>query len=90
MNIKIILTKLYQEKEWVLYGNDYTGLEWLSDSQKPTEEDLLSRWPEVEAILQAEEDSKAAKIQSRESALSKLAVLGLTEEEIEALVNGNS
>jgi len=90
MNIKIILTKLYQEKEWVLYGNDYTGLEWLSDSQKPTEEDLLSRWSEVEAILQAEEDSKAAKIQFRESALSKLAVLGLTEEEIEALLNGNS
>jgi DNA-binding NarL/FixJ family response regulator len=90
MNIKIILTRLYQEKEWVLYGNDYSGLEWISDNQKPTEEELLSRWPEVESILQAEEDAKTAKIESRESALTKLAALGLTEEEIGALLNGNS
>jgi DNA-binding NarL/FixJ family response regulator len=90
MNIKLILTRLYQEDEWVLYGDDYSGLEWLGNSQKPTEEYLLSRWPEVEFILQAEEDSKAAKIESRESALAKLSALGLTEEEIGALLNGNS
>jgi DNA-binding NarL/FixJ family response regulator len=82
MNIGLTLTTKYSGKEWVLTGTDYEGLEWLDESPKPTEEELLSLWPEVEQAQQAEQD---AKIAARQSALAKLAALGLTEEEIAAL-----
>jgi hypothetical protein len=50
--------------------------------QELTEEELAQR--EIDAVArQAEED---AKIAVRESALTKLQVLGLTEDEIKALV----
>lgn len=48
MDIALILTKNYSTDEWVLNGEDYSGLEWLSDSPKPTEDELLSQWAEVE------------------------------------------
>ena len=82
MNISLTLVKKYPGAEWVLVGTDYEGLEWLDDSPKPTKEKLLSLWPDVEAAVQAEQNAKAT---ARESALAKLAALGLTEEEIAAL-----
>jgi hypothetical protein len=82
MNISLTLVKKYPGAEWVLVGTDYEGLEWLDNSPKPTKEELLSLWPDVEAIVQAEQD---AKIAARHSALAKLVALGLTEEEIAAL-----
>jgi hypothetical protein len=47
MNIPLILTKKYPNNEWVLNGDDYSGLDWLSDSSKPTEKELEELWPEV-------------------------------------------
>jgi len=48
MNIALILTKKYPNTEWVLNGDDYSGLEWLSDFVKPTEKELEELWPEVQ------------------------------------------
>jgi hypothetical protein len=48
MDIVAILTARFPGSDWVLSGDDYSGLEWLSDSPKPTENELEALWPEVQ------------------------------------------
>ena len=79
MDIAQILTKRYEGAQWTLNGDSYSGLQWLSDSTKPTLAELEALAPEVEAEIagerQAKEDAKA-------SAIAKLEALGLTVEEV--------
>ena len=83
MNIPAILGNNFPNAEWILNGENYEGLEWLSETpKKPTLAKLTQLWPTVESELQAQAEAKAA---TRESALAKLADLGLTAEEIAAL-----
>jgi hypothetical protein len=83
MDIAKILTSKFQGSLWTLDGDDYEGLQWLSETpKKPTLAKLTELWPTVESELQAKADAKAA---ARASALAKLAELGLTAEEIAAL-----
>jgi hypothetical protein len=85
MNITEILKTNYIDKQWSISENDYEKLNWLDKSPKPTEEELESQWEEVQDKIAAAEQ---AKISARESALQKLAALGLTQDEIEAFKNG--
>ena len=78
MDILLVLNSKYADAEWVLTGNEYEGLEWLDDSTKPTKKQLEDLWPSVQSELEA-------KTTARQSALAKLAALGLTEAEIAAL-----
>ncbi len=80
MDIAIILTRKYIGSEWTLNAGDYEGLTWLSDSPKPTQEELEALWEEVQAELEAEAQ---AKIDAKASAISKLQALGLTVEEVQ-------
>jgi hypothetical protein len=48
INISAILSSRFQDSEWNLDGEDYAGLVWLSDSPKPTEQELEALWPEVQ------------------------------------------
>lgn len=48
MNIKLILEKNYPGTKWALAGDEYTGLEWLDESPKPTKASLEKQWPSVE------------------------------------------
>jgi hypothetical protein len=48
MDIALILTNKFSAAEWSLSGFNYDGLTWLSDSPKPTEEELAALWPEVQ------------------------------------------
>jgi hypothetical protein len=80
MDIPAILTKKYLTSEWTLDGDSYEGLTWLSESPKPTEEELADLWPEVQAELAAHAQ---AKIDAKTSAIAKLEALGLTVEEVE-------
>lgn len=80
MDYSIILANKYKDSEWTLNGDDYEGLTWLSDSPKPTQEELEAFWEEVKAELQAKAQ---AKIDAKNSAISKLEALGLTVEEVE-------
>jgi hypothetical protein len=83
MDIAAILSINFVGAEWTLNGDDYDGLEWLSETpKKPTLAKLTELWPQVEAAQQAKADAKAA---TRASALAKLADLGLTAEEIASL-----
>jgi hypothetical protein len=78
MDIAIILSKKYPGSEWFLDGDSYEGLNWLSDTDKPTKKELEDFWSEVQEEL-------VSKTQARASAFAKLSALGLTEEEIAAL-----
>jgi hypothetical protein len=80
MDIPNILSSKYIGSEWTLNGDTYEGLTWLSDSPKPTQEELEDLWDEVQAELAAQAQ---AKIDAKASAIAKLEALGLTVEEVE-------
>ena len=80
MDFASILSTKYQTSEWTLDGDSYQGLTWLSDSPKPTQEELEDLWDEVQAELAAKAQ---AKIDAKVSAISKLQALGLTVEEVQ-------
>jgi DNA-binding NarL/FixJ family response regulator len=77
----VVLAANYPDAEWQLNGDNYDGLTWLSDTPKPSQAELDAAWP---AVQQAEADAVAAKETARQSAISKLAALGLTVDEISA------
>lgn len=78
-----ILTINYVGKEWSLDGDSYDGLTWFSDTPKPTQEELDALWESTQAAVAA---NAQAEIDTKASALAKLATLGLTEDEVKALV----
>ena len=76
-----VLVANYPGSEWTLEGDTYEGLTWLGDSPKPSQADLDVAWP---AVQQARADAVAAKEAAKQSAINKLAALGLTVDEISA------
>ena len=51
--------------EWVLRGNDYTGLEWLDSGQQPTKTEVVDKIAELDAaepmrLLRIERNKKIA------------------------------
>ena len=79
----VVLTRRYPGRQWKLEGHEYSGLTMLDDGVKPSQKSLDDVWPEVLTEIAAEAE---AKIAARQSALAKLAALGLTNDEIAALV----
>ena len=68
------LNSLKPGAQWVLRGNDYSGLEWLDSSQtKPTETEVNSKISELDnaeamRLLRIERDARIAKTDWRASA----------------------
>ena len=83
IDYNLILTINYVGKQWSLNGNSYDGLTWLDESPKPTQVELDALWESTQATVAAK---KQAKVDAKASALAKLAALGLTQDEIKALV----
>jgi hypothetical protein len=54
MDIRKILQTKYSGSQWLLNGEDYSGLEWLDDSAKPSKKDLESLWEEVKLEVDLE------------------------------------
>jgi len=80
MDIAMILSTKYIGSEWIIDGDSYENLNWLSDTPKPTKKQLEDLWPTVQAEIQAKAQ---AKIDAKASAIAKLEALGLTVEEVE-------
>lgn len=78
-----ILTRKYQGSEWVLDGDNYEGLTWISETTKPSKAELDAKWDIVKNEIDAE---KQAKTDLKVSAIAKLAALGLTEDEAKAII----
>ena len=81
MDIPAILIRKFDGTEWILDGDDYTGLTWLSDGEPPTEAQLKKLWPIVQTEIAAEAQAKE---DARLSAIAKLEALGLTVDEVQA------
>lgn len=43
-----VLRAIRPDSEWVLVGDDYDGLTWLSSDPKPTRKTLDDAWPQVQ------------------------------------------
>jgi hypothetical protein len=43
-----ILNSKYPGSQWSLNGVDYDGLEWFSDTPKPSQAELDALWPDVD------------------------------------------
>jgi hypothetical protein len=78
-----ILEMHYAGSHWTLDGDFYDGLTWYSSTPKPTQAELDGLWETTQATLAAE---KQAKEDIRNSALAKLAALGLTQDEVKTLI----
>jgi hypothetical protein len=79
----LILSVNYLGSQWTLDGDYYDGLTWLSDTPKPSQAELDALWESTQAKYEAD---KQAAIDVKASALAKLAALGLTEDEVKALI----
>lgn len=77
-----VLMRKYADSQWTLDGDTYEGLVWLSDDAKPTKKVLDDLWPKVQQEIADEQNAIAAK---KDSALQKLATLGLTLDDLKAL-----
>jgi len=72
-DITSALLALKPGAEWILRGNDYSGLEWLDSSQtKPTETEVNSKISELDnaepmRLLRVERDARIAKTDWRAS-----------------------
>lgn len=80
-----VLSRRHAGREWTLNGDDYEGLTMLDGGSKPSKKSLDDAWLDVQAEIAAEHQ---AKIDAHNSALAKLAALGLTEEEVNAIIGG--
>ena len=83
LDYSLILSTNYPNAQWSLNGDSYDGLDWLDSSPKPTQTELDALWESTQAQVAAKE--QAAK-DAKASALAKLAALGLTQDEVKALL----
>ena len=75
MKIAEVLLKMGY-KEFIVYGDNYEGIEWVEQPDSiPSKEEVMNKIVEFSTTQET----------VRESALTKLAALGLTEEEIATL-----
>jgi hypothetical protein len=75
-NIAFTLAHSHPDAEWTLDGDDYSGLTWISDTPKPTEQELIDAYPlAVKAVAVTEKARLKALSDAKAFALS----LGFTE-----------
>ena len=71
-DIPTALQALKPGAQWMLNGEDYTGLEWLDSGQQPTETEVNSKISELDnaepmRLLRIERDTRIAKTDWRAS-----------------------
>jgi hypothetical protein len=79
------LRYLCPEGKWSLNGDTYDGLTWLSDTPKPTEQELVDAYPLAVAEIEAR---KAAQLEDRAAAVAHAKSLGFTDEMIAGMWPG--
>jgi hypothetical protein len=67
MDITLILARKFQGSEWVLSGEDYAGLTWLSETKKPTEKELQALWSTVQYEVAYEQVEQARQVAYRQT-----------------------
>lgn len=82
LDYTLILRRKYPDAQWILNGDDYEGLIWISESKKPTKTELDGLWSDV---LQELDNEKQEALDKKAAAKAKLAALGLTADDLKAL-----
>ncbi len=78
------VASLRPDTEWVMTGDDVEGITWHTEGVTPlTTAEVEAEMVRLEA---AAVEAQAAKAAARESAIVKLAALGLNDAEIKAIV----
>lgn len=85
MNIPVTLQYLRPGEEWTLDGEEYAGLTWLSDTKKPTEDEISKAEPKAIAAQQAAAATAAA---NAAAAIAHAKSLGFTDAMISAMYPG--
>ena len=78
-----VLSLLCPTVEWVIYGDSYEGINWLKGEIGLTEKEFNDGFAKVETMKAKAEADKAA---AKASAQAKLAALGLTDDEVAAII----
>ncbi len=76
MNIATALVYARPGEEWTLDGDDYAGLTWLSNTPKPTEQQITDAYP---LAVAAKETVESERVAAAQEARDKFASLGFTE-----------
>lgn len=50
IDYSLVLTTFYEGKKWILNGEFYEGLNWFDTQEKPTKEELESKYSQAIAI----------------------------------------
>jgi len=75
-DIAFTLTHSHPGSEWTLDGDNYTGLTWLSDTPKPTEQEITDAYP---LAVVAKESAAADRVATITAARDHAASLGFTD-----------
>ncbi len=75
IDIAFTLTHSHPASEWTLDGDDYAGLTWLSDTPKPTEQELTDAYP---LAVKALTDKEKARVKALADARAFAISLGFT------------
>jgi hypothetical protein len=74
--------------EWTMNGDDVEGIIWHTEGVEPlTAKEVKAEVKRLEKAAVAAEEERVA---ARESAIGKLAALGLSEVEVAAILGGSS
>lgn len=74
--------------EWTMSGDDVEGIMWHTEGVEPlTTKEVQA---EVKRLEKAQAKAEADRVAARESAVAKLAALGLDESEVAALLGGSA
>ena len=82
IDYSIAISCLRPNEEWILNGEKYTGLTWLSDTPKPTEEEIIASWPDAQA---AQKTAEEVIIKSKIDAVAHTRSLGFTDDMIKVM-----
>ena len=77
-----VLNMLCPEGGWIIYGDDFDSITWVDDRPRCTEKQFTDGFAQYKA-WKAEQD--AAQAAAKTAAQAKLAALGLTVEDLQAL-----
>lgn len=82
IQISDVLTLIQPDSQWIITGNEYEGIQWLNEITVTKEELLTGIEVYKKHIEKIENDKTVAKT----SAQAKLAALGLTPDEVTAII----
>lgn len=80
------VASLRPNTEWTMNGDDVEGIIWHTPNVEPLT--LAEVEEEIERLEQQSANAEAERVAAKESAMQKLAALGLTEAEINAILGG--